>query len=102
MNGDLNPGEHHPSALDALAWVKAQGWADLCMWQEALSSCAISGNRNAELCSETLRRFMAGEGVGPQHILALAWTMRYGEIRPSKSMVKRRHVMRTGEFPTNV
>lgn len=79
MSVDLKPGEHHPSARAALAWVNSRPVHDLLAWQEAFASCAIEGNRNAELCGETLRRVLACEGVGPQHILALERTMRYGE-----------------------
>lgn len=89
MNGTLNVGEYHPAANSAAAWIRAHPVTDLLMWQEAFASCAIEGNRCAELCSETLRRFMSGEGVSDRYLIALAWTMRGDEIQPSKSMVKR-------------
>ena len=76
MAGELKQGEFHPAASSAALWIRAQGVASLIMWQEAFASCAISGNRAAELCSETLRRFMSGEGVSDRYLIALAWTMR--------------------------
>lgn len=89
MTGTLNAGEYHPAAKSAAAWIRAHGVSDLMLWQEALASCALAGNREAELCSETLRRFMHGEPVSDRYILGLAWCMRAGEIQPSKSMAKR-------------
>lgn len=92
--GTLKIGEYHPAANSAAAWIRKRGVADLMLWQEAFSSCAIKGNRLAEICGETLRRFMSGEPVSDRYIIGLAWEMRYGEIQPSKSMVKRRKILR--------
>ena len=94
MAGELKQGEFHPAASSAASWIRAQGVASLIMWQEAFASCAISGNRSAELCGETLRRFLAGEPVSDRYLLGLAWCMRDGEIQPSKSMAKRLKVLR--------
>lgn len=94
MNGTLNPGEYHPAANSAAAWIRSRSVADLMMWQEAFASCAIEGNRLADICGETLRRFLAGEAVSDRYITGLAWEMRYGEIQPSKSMGKRRKILR--------
>lgn len=92
--GTLNAGEYHPAANSAAAWIRSRSVADLMMWQEAFASCAIDGNRLADICGETLRRFLAGEPVSDRYIIGLAWEMRYGEIQPSKSMVKRRKILR--------
>jgi hypothetical protein len=43
---------------------------------ESFSSCAIDGNRFAEVCGETLRRVMSGEPVSDRYILGLAWAIR--------------------------
>ena len=94
MAGELKQGEFHPAASSAALWIRAQGVASLIMWQEAFASCAISGNRTAELCSDTLRRFLAGEPVSDRYLLGLAWCMRDGEIQPSRSMAKRLKVLR--------
>lgn len=85
MAGDLKQGEFRPAASSAAAWIRAQ--PDLHLWVESFASCAIEGNRNAELCGETLRRLLAGEGVSDRYILGLAWTMRHSE---SKSMARRK------------
>lgn len=92
--GDLRLGEYHPAAESAMRWIRERGSHDLMMWQEAFASCAISGNRCAELCSETLRRLMAGEPVSDRYLLGLAWAMRDGEIQPSKSRSKRVAIQR--------
>lgn len=86
---DLKPGENHPAAHDAMRWIKSHSPADLAMWRESFASCALSGNRGAEICGDTLERILSGLPVGERYVLGLAWTMRGDEIRPSKSMVKR-------------
>ena len=43
---------------------------------EAFSSCAIEGNRLAEICSETLDRLLKSEPVSDRYLLGLAWAMR--------------------------
>lgn len=43
---------------------------------ESFSSCAIDGNRFAEVCGETLRRVMNHEPVSDRYILGLAWAIR--------------------------
>ena len=77
--GTLNVGEHHPAANSAALWIRSQSVETLLQWQEAFASSALSGNRTADLCGETLRRFMAREPVSDRYLLALAWTMREGE-----------------------
>ena len=76
--GTLNIGEPHPSARGALEYVLSHSLADQMQWQGTFSSCALSGNRLAEICSETLRRVMKAEPVSDRYILGLAWAMRYG------------------------
>ena len=70
--GTLREGEPHPSAKMALRWIMARQ-GSLGMAQEALSSCAIEGNRSAEICSETLRRLLNGKPVSDRYLLGLAW-----------------------------
>jgi len=72
----LKEGEHHPAALDALAYVNALDFQTLCVLRESFASCAIDGNRMAEICGGTLQRVMDGEGVGERYILGLAWYIR--------------------------
>ena len=73
---NLKIGEPHPSAINALTWVKNQPIEQLMQWQSAYASCAISGNRLAEICGETLRRLLNGEPVSDRYLLGLAWSMR--------------------------
>jgi hypothetical protein len=75
----LREGEHHPAAYDALQYVKSLHPVRLSLWMELFASCAIEGNRMAEVCAATLERVMRGEGVGERYILGLAWYIRSGE-----------------------
>ena len=59
-------------------WLASQDVATLVKWAEAFASVSIAGNRLAEVCSETLRRAMAGEPVSDRYLLGLCWVMRYG------------------------
>lgn len=74
-SGTLREGEHHPAADSAMTWIKSHPMLML-KWTEPLASTALSGNRVAELCYETLRRLQAGEPVSDRYLLGLAWTLR--------------------------
>jgi hypothetical protein len=74
--GTLKVGEVHPCAHLAHTFIISLGTAKLMLMQEAFSSCAIEGNRFAEVCSETLRRIMEGEPVSDRYLLGLAWALR--------------------------
>lgn len=80
MDGTLVIGEYHPAADSAFAYVKDKLLAmtdmEKMMLLESFASTGLSGNRTAELCSETLRRIMCGEAVSDRYLLGLAWTMR--------------------------
>lgn len=73
---DLQPGEPHPMAHEALVYVRSIPVEQLSIHMEALSSCAIEGNRVGEICGETLRRVLHGEPVSDRYILGLAWYLR--------------------------
>ncbi len=75
MNGNLNPGEPHPCARDALKWIQSIPIHQLALWNEAFASSAIDGNRLAEVCSETLDRLLSGKPVSDRYLLGLAWAM---------------------------
>ncbi len=77
--GTLEFKEPHPAAPMALEWLRTLSLEQLMVWQESFSSCAIEGNRLAEVCSETLRRIMGHEPVSDRYLLGLAWAMRYVE-----------------------
>lgn len=74
--GTLKEREPHPAAADALAFIGGLSRQSLAMWQESFSSCAIEGNRLAEVCSETLRRLINGEPISDRYLLGLAWSIR--------------------------
>jgi hypothetical protein len=48
--GTLNTGEYHPAADSAKQYLASLGIEQLMRWLESFSSCAIEGNRLAEVC----------------------------------------------------
>ena len=74
--GTLKLGEPHPAAIDALRYVAELGFMRQSTLMESFSSCAIEGNRFAEVCGETLRRVMHREPVSDRYVLGLAWAIR--------------------------
>lgn len=74
--GTLSQGEPHPSAFVAKEWIANQesNW----LWQqlEVMSSVALSGNRLAEVCAETLRRLLSSQPVSDRYLLGLAWFLK--------------------------
>lgn len=77
----LIPGEAHPASLSALDFVQSRGLVTQCLQREAYASCAIEGNRLAEICGETLRRVSCCEGVSDRYILGLAWNMMTSQLK---------------------
>lgn len=78
-NGTLELGEFHPAARMAMEWINRNFLLDfdrVFTIRESLASCALSGNRMADVCSETLRRLMDGEPVSDRYLLGLAWFLR--------------------------
>lgn len=74
--GTLKQGEVHPMAHNAMAYIRAfiaTGPDNVLMLQEAMASCAIEGNRAAEVCGETLQRLLTGQPVSDRYLLGLAW-----------------------------
>lgn len=76
MKGTLKEGEPHPAAYTAKEYLINLGSVSLSRYLEAFSSCAISGDRPAEICSETLSRLMKGDSVSDRYLLGLAWAIR--------------------------
>jgi len=66
----LEIGEYHPMAPSALAYVRAN---ITMMDVESMASCAIEGNRTADICLSTYNRLEKGEPVSDRYILGLAW-----------------------------
>jgi hypothetical protein len=75
--GTLAPTEPHPSAFparDYLAKLAREGKIPL--YLEAFASTALSGNRLAEVCHETLQRMSNALPVSDRYVLGLAWAIR--------------------------
>ncbi len=72
MSDELAIGETHPCAHDAFAYVKLK-LVSSPMLLESLSSCALSGNRTAEICLGTVNRILKGAPVSDRYVLGLAW-----------------------------
>jgi S-adenosylmethionine:diacylglycerol 3-amino-3-carboxypropyl transferase len=84
--GFLGANEPHPSARDALAWVKSLDPDNLAIYLESFSSVAMTGNnRLAEICSETLRRLLTGQPVSDRYLLGLAWALRNMEEKENNN-----------------
>jgi len=78
--GELKPTEPHPAAFTAQQYIASLASQNkLSAWVESFASCAIEGNRSAEICSETLDRLMHGQPVSDRYILGLAFTIMCGE-----------------------
>lgn len=71
--GTLDIGEPHPGYHVAMEYLRSVGYAELYLLLEAFASCAIEGNRTAEICAETLRRLLTHQTVSDRYIMGLAW-----------------------------
>ena len=74
--GTLKLGEPHPAAFKAKDWISTIPSDKLFTYLESFASLALSGNRLAEICCETLNRLMAGKPVSDRYVLGLAWALR--------------------------
>ena len=98
--GTLVGTEPHPASLEAMAWIRSMPHTDLMMWQESFASCAIEGNRLAEVCCETLSRLLSGDMVSDRYLLGLAWAMRYvddTEVEVAEELRKQKNSGRSAE-----
>lgn len=72
--GTLKVGEFHPGANIAHQFLQEyMNEHSPFLLIESLASCAIEGNRMAEVCSETLRRYLNNEPVSDRYLMGLAW-----------------------------
>lgn len=87
--GTLRDNEPHPAAENARQWllgyVRRHKDHEMPMLLESFCSSAIEGNRLAEICGETLRRFLHGEPVSDRYALGLIWTIREMEEMKTQS-----------------
>lgn len=67
----LREGEPHPMAALALKEISKMPAEELIKHREALSSCAIEGNRIGQICSETLDQIMHSDAVSDRYLLGL-------------------------------
>jgi hypothetical protein len=67
--GTLKIGEYHPCADIAMQYLRDK---NLFIHLESLSSCAIEGNRTAEICLGTLNRLLNKEPVSDRYLMGLA------------------------------
>lgn len=74
--GTLRVGEPHPAAFRAKEYIASLELQNLMMYLGSFSSCALAGNRLAEICSETLDRLINGKPVSDRYLLGLAWTIK--------------------------
>lgn len=75
-NRTIKENEYHPAANSALKYLNSLGTLKLMQYQESFASCAIEGNRLAEICSETLDRIMRKDKTSDRYLLGLAWTIK--------------------------
>ena len=76
MSDELKSGEPHPASYSAREYIANIPLDKLMLILESYSSCAIEGNRIAEICSGTLERLLDSKPVGDRYVLGLAWSIR--------------------------
>jgi len=74
--GTLKVGEPHPAAYAARDWMLTIPYLKLIEYQGSFANVAMSGNRLAEICFETLTRWLKKKPVSDRYILGLAWSLR--------------------------
>lgn len=80
MSADLEIGEFHPMAPEAMRYIISKPIEELLGMQEAFASCAIEGNRVAEICGDTLRRVLEKDKVSDRYLLGLYCYMKENEL----------------------
>lgn len=74
--GTLKDTEPHPSSEIARRYLISVLFKDekrLWILRESLASCALAGNREAEVCGETLERLINKQPVSDRYFMGLAW-----------------------------
>jgi len=70
--GTLIAGEPHPACYIARVYIEQNMTPDVI---EAFSSCAIEGNRMAEISMVTWNRLQNKEPVSDRYLMGLAWSV---------------------------
>ena len=68
---ELEVAEFHP-AYNIAKRIIQENIQDAHILLESMSSCAIEGNRLAEVCAGTLERILRGDPVGERYVMGLA------------------------------
>lgn len=74
--GTIRDGEYHPAANMAMNWyreIQLTKPREYMIAREAIASTALSGNRMAEICWETLDRLDNGRPISDRYLLGLCW-----------------------------
>ena len=91
--GTIKENEYHPAANSAMAYVKNYlrdiGIKGVFRLRESFASSALSGNRLAEICLETLNRICSGDVVSDRYLLGLAWTLNTMEAMSEEEVVSK-------------
>lgn len=74
--GDLGFGEPHPMSFAVRDYISKWTHQELLTAREVMASCAIEGNRAAEICGETLNRLLQGLPVSDRYIMGLGWFLK--------------------------
>jgi hypothetical protein len=72
-NDTLKAGEFHPMTDSAYMYIKENLTPEII---ESMSSCAMSGNRSAEVCYGTAKRILDGDKISDRYLLGLAWLIK--------------------------
>jgi hypothetical protein len=67
-------------------FIRSMTMAELLLYREALASCAIEGNRMAEVCLGTLNRLLEHQPVSDRYLLGLAWYLKTLEEKGDNSL----------------
>lgn len=89
--GTLAVGETHPAARNAYSYIKHFMVTQFHIL-EAFASCAMAGNRMAEVCYETLNRIRNNEPVSDRYILGLAWFLKEMEENDRRLRIERQMI----------
>lgn len=79
LSGVLGEDEPHPASISALLYIKSwtQGnLTELAQVQEIFARFSVQGNRQAQVCYDTLHDIMNNEEPEDLYILGLAWTLK--------------------------
>lgn len=93
MKDSLERGEIHPSARPAFEYIlKTMSSPQFEVVQESLASCALSGNRLAEVCLGTIDRIIKKEPLSDRYLLGLAWFLKEMEDEKKEHVKQKKYI----------